>query len=149
VVLEGKPIRREAFIVLLDRDHNKTNEVIVDLEGNAVKSWKTIRTYSERRARGVRDRAGDHRRIRVSSAMRKRGITIDRSNDAWAPGYLGRKRRSSRIVRAIFFYKNDEDSNGTAAHRGRGGDPQSHEETGPRCDRQRRRADLEGQGLVR
>lgn len=41
-VLEGKTIRREAFVVLLDRDHNRTNEVIVDLAGKAVKAWKTI-----------------------------------------------------------------------------------------------------------
>ena len=114
-VLEGKPIQREAFLVLLDRDHNKTNEVIVDLEGKAVRSWKTIPNVQpsvviEEYVIAPEIIKADARFI---EAMRKRGIT-DLSKvkvDAWAPGYLGDMADGSRIVRAIFFYKDDEDSN--------------------------------------
>lgn len=114
-VLEGKKIRREAFIVLLDRDHNKTNEVIVDLEKNAIRAWKTIPNVQpsvvlEEYVIAPEIIKADPRFI---EAMRKRGIE-DLSKvkvDAWAPGYLGDMADGSRIVRAIFFYKDDEDSN--------------------------------------
>jgi primary-amine oxidase len=114
-VLEGKPIRREAFVVLLDRDHNKTNEVVVDLEKNAVKAWKTIANVQpsvviEEYAIAPDIIKADPRFI---EAMKKRGIT-DLSKvkvDAWAPGYLGDMADGSRIVRTIFFFHDDEDSN--------------------------------------
>lgn len=50
---------------------------------------------------------------RFVEAMRKRGITdLDKVKvDAWAPGPLGDLADGSRIVRAIFFYKETEDSN--------------------------------------
>jgi primary-amine oxidase len=114
-VLEGKKIPREAFIVLLDRDHNKTNEVIVDLEKNAIRAWKTVPNVQpsvvlEEYVIAPEIIKADPRFI---EAMKKRGIT-DLSKvkvDAWAPGYLGDMADGSRIVRAIFFYKDDEDSN--------------------------------------
>lgn len=114
-VLEGKAIRREAFVVLLDRDHNRTHEVIVDLAGNAVKAWKTIPDVQpsvviEEYTIAPEIVKADPRFI---EAMRKRGIT-DLSKvkvDAWAPGFLGEMADGSRIVRTIFFYKDDEDSN--------------------------------------
>ena len=112
-VLEGKKIRREAFIVLLDRDHNKTNEVIVDLEKNAIRAWKTIPNVQpsvvlEEYVIAPEIIKADPRFI---EAMRKRGIE-DLSKvkvDAWAPCYLVDMADGSRIVRAIFFYKDDED----------------------------------------
>jgi len=114
-VLEGKKIAREAFVVLLDRDHNKTHEVSVDLEKNAVKTWKTIPDVQpsvvlEEYVIAPEIIKADARFI---EAMRKRGITdLNKVKvDAWAPGYLGDTADGSRIVRAIFFYKDDEDSN--------------------------------------
>jgi primary-amine oxidase len=114
-VLAGKKGAREAFVVLLDRDHNKTNEVIVDLERQVVKAWKTIPNVQpsvviEEYAIAPDIIKADARFI---EAMGKRGIT-DLSKvkvDAWAPGYLGDMADGSRIVRAIFFYKDEEDSN--------------------------------------
>lgn len=114
-VLGGKAIPREAFVVLLDRDHNRTNEVIVDLTSNAIKAWKTIPDVQpsvviEEYTIAPEIVKADPRFI---EAMRKRGIT-DLSKvkvDAWAPGFLGEMADGSRIVRTIFFYKNDEDSN--------------------------------------
>jgi primary-amine oxidase len=114
-ILEGRKIAREAFVVLLDRDHNRTNEVIVDLERSAVKAWKTIPDVQpsvviEEYTIAPEIIKADARFI---EAMRKRGIT-DLSKvkvDAWAPGFLGEMADGSRIVRAIFFYKDDEDSN--------------------------------------
>ena len=114
-VLEGKPIAREAFVVLLDRDHNRTNEVIVDLGAKAIKTWKTIPNVQpsvviEEYTIAPEIIKADPRFI---EAMRKRGIE-DFSKvkvDAWAPGYLGDMADGSRIVRAIFFYHDDEDSN--------------------------------------
>ncbi|HET8774416.1 MAG TPA: primary-amine oxidase, partial [Thermoanaerobaculia bacterium] len=114
-VLEGKPIRREAFVVLLDRDHNKTNEVIVDLEKNAVKTWKTVAGVQPSVVIEEYAIAPDLIKAdpRFIEAMKKRGIT-DLSKvkvDAWAPGYLGDLADGSRIVRTIFFYHDEEDSN--------------------------------------
>lgn len=114
-VLEGKALKREAFVVLLDRDHNKTNEVVVDLEKNAVKAWKTIADVQPSVVIEEYAIAPDIIKAdpRFVEAMRKRGIT-DLSKvkvDAWAPGYLGDMADGSRIVRTIFFYHDDEDSN--------------------------------------
>jgi primary-amine oxidase len=115
LVLEGKPIAREAFVVLLDRDHNKTNEVVVDLGKNAVKAWRTIANVQPSVVIEEYAIAPDLIKAdpRFVEAMKKRGIE-DLSKvkvDAWAPGYLGDLADGSRIVRAIFFYKDDEDSN--------------------------------------
>ena len=118
-VLEGKPIAREAFVVLLDRDHNKTNEVIVDLGtdlgAKAVKTWKTIPNVQPSVVIEEYTIAPEIIKVdpRFQEAMHKRGIE-DFSKvkvDAWAPGYLGDMADGSRIVRAIFFYHDDEDSN--------------------------------------
>lgn len=114
-VLEGKPIRREAFVVLLDRDHNKTNEVVVDLEKNAVRTWKTVADVQPSVVIEEYAIAPDLIKAdpRFIEAMKKRGIT-DLSKikvDAWAPGYLGDLADGSRIVRTIFFYHDEEDSN--------------------------------------
>jgi primary-amine oxidase len=114
-ILDGKPTKREAFVVLLDRDHNKTNEVIVDLEGKAVKAWKTVANVQPSVVIEEYAIAPDIIKAdpRFVEAMRKRGIT-DLSKvkvDAWAPGYLGDMADGSRIVRTIFFYHDDEDSN--------------------------------------
>jgi len=108
-------IAREAFVVLLDRDHNKTNEVLVDLGSGAIRGWKTIPDVQpsvviEEYVIAPEIVKADPR---WQEAMRKRGITdFDKVKvDAWAPGYLGDLADGSRIVRAIFFYKENEDSN--------------------------------------
>jgi primary-amine oxidase len=112
---EEKAIPREVFVVLLDRDHNKTNEVIVDLTAAAIKSWKTIpgvqpSVVIEEYAIAPEIIKADPR---FQEAMKRRGIEdLDKVKvDAWAPGFLGDMADGSRIVRTIFFYKENEDSN--------------------------------------
>lgn len=108
-------IPREAFVVLLDRDHNKTNEIIVDLASSAIRSWKTIPDVQPSVVIEEYTIAPEIVKAdpRFQAAMRKRGIE-DFDNvkvDAWAPGFLGDLADGSRIVRAIFFYKDNDDSN--------------------------------------
>jgi primary-amine oxidase len=111
----GAPAQRKAFVVLLDRDHNRTNEVIVNLAAGSIASWKEIE--------GVQPSVVIEEYVivpeivkadpRLREAMRRRGIT-DLENvkvDAWAPGHLGDLADGSRIVRALFFYKENSDSN--------------------------------------
>lgn len=114
-VLAGDALPREAFVVLLDRDHNKTNEVIVDLTSGVVRSWNVIPDVQpsvviEEYVIAPEIVKADPR---WQEAMRRRGIEdFDKVKvDAWAPGHLGDLADGSRIVRAIFFYKEDEDSN--------------------------------------
>ena len=113
-VLAGE-VPREAFVVLLDRDHNRTNEVIVDLPGGAIRAWNVIADVQpsvviEEYTIVPEIIKAD---ARFQEAMRKRGITdLDKVKvDAWAPGFLGDMADGSRIVRALFFYKETEDSN--------------------------------------
>jgi len=107
--------RREAFVVLLDRDHNKTNEVIVDLPSGAVKGWKTVADVQPSVVIEEYTIVPEIVKAdpRFQAAIRKRGIEdLDKVKvDAWAPGHLGELADGSRIVRAIFFYKENEDSN--------------------------------------
>lgn len=112
---DPKTIAREAFVVLMDRDHNRTNEIVVDLRERAVRRW----THVE----GVQPSVVIEEYTivpeivkadpRWQEAMRRRGITnFDNVKiDAWAPGHLGDRADGSRIVRAIFFYKEQDDSN--------------------------------------
>ena len=115
LAVEPKPIPREAFVVLLDRDHNKTNEIVVDLGAKSVRSWNVIADVQPSVVIEEYTIAPEIIKAdkRFQEAMRKRGITdlAKVKVDAWAPGYLGDLADGSRIVRAIFFYKNDEDSN--------------------------------------
>lgn len=113
-VLAGD-VPREAFVVLLDRDHNRTNEVIVDLAGGAIRAWNVVADVQpsvviEEYTIVPEIIKAD---ARFQEAMRKRGITdLDKVKvDAWAPGFLGDMADGSRIVRALFFYKETEDSN--------------------------------------
>lgn len=110
--------KREAFVVLLDRDHNKTNEVVVDLATGAIRSWQVIAGVQPSVVIEEYTIAPEIVKAdpRFQEAMRKRGITdLDKVKvDAWAPGHLGDlgvDNGGSRIVRAIFFYKETEDSN--------------------------------------
>lgn len=115
LAVEPVKIAREAFVVLLDRDHNKTSEVIVDLESGAIRRWTTIAGVQPSVVIEEYTIAPEIIKAdpRFQEAMRKRGITnLDKVKvDAWAPGYLGDQADGSRIVRTIFFYKDDEDSN--------------------------------------
>jgi primary-amine oxidase len=116
-VMDGSAasLPREAFVVLMDRDHNRTNEIVVDLPSRRIKTW----THVE----GVQPSVVIEEYVivpeivkadaRWQEAMRRRGITNfdDVKIDAWAPGHLGDRADGSRIVRAIFFYKENADSN--------------------------------------
>jgi primary-amine oxidase len=115
ILSAGVTTGREAFVVLMDRDHNRTNEIVVDLPRRSIKTWKQVE--------GVQPSVVIEEYVTVpelvkadvrwQEAMRRRGITnFDNVKiDAWAPGHLGDRADGSRIVRAIFFYHETADSN--------------------------------------
>ena len=112
---DEKAIAREAFVVLLNRSRNRTYEIVVDLERKAIARWDWVDQVQpsvviEEYVIAPEIIKAD---TRFQEAMRKRGITnLDNVKvDAWAPGHLGDRADGSRIVRAIFFYKENDDSN--------------------------------------
>jgi primary-amine oxidase len=114
-VLSASVQKRNAFVVLLDRDHNRTNEIVVNLTEGSIESWRHIPDVQpsvviEEYVIVPEIVKADPR---VREALRLRGVTnLDNVKvDAWAPGHLGDLADGSRIVRALFFYKEDADSN--------------------------------------
>jgi len=107
-------IPRQAFVVLMDRDHNRTSEIVVDLARRAIASWKDVAGVQpsmviEEYTFIPKIVAAD---ARFQDAMRRRGINPKNVRiEAWAPGFLGDRADGSRIARVIFFYKEDADSN--------------------------------------
>src|SRR5712692_1115304 len=109
-------IPREAFVVLMDRDHNRTSEIVVDLGGRAIRSWKDVAGVQPSVVLEEYDIVPGIVKAdpRWQEAMHRRGITnFDNVKvDAWAPGYLCCDLADgSRVVRAIFFYQEKGDSN--------------------------------------
>lgn len=111
---EGKSFRREAFAVMYDRVKNKTYEAIVDLRAN--------RTISKKEIPGAQPLVfvGEYEILpeivkadaRWQAAMRKRGIIdFDKVQvDGWAAGQVDEKFNKGRLLRALFYYK-DEGTN--------------------------------------
>lgn len=108
-------VPRQAFVVLMDRDHNRTSEIVVDLARRAIGSWKDVEGVQPSVVIEEYTIVPEIVRAdaRWQAAMRRRGITnLDNVRiEAWAPGYLGDRPDGSRIVRVIFFYKETADSN--------------------------------------
>ena len=108
-------IPRQAFVVLMDRDHNRTSEIVVDLARRAIEAWKDVAGVQPSMVIEEYTIIPEIVRAdgRWQAAMRRRGIA-DLDNvriEAWAPGYLGDRADGSRIARVIFFYKETADSN--------------------------------------
>lgn len=112
---EATPPPRQAFIVLMDRDHNRVSEIVVGLGQRTISRWTLVERVQPSVVLEEYVIVPEIVRAdsRVQEALRKRGIT-DWDNvkvDAWAPGHLGAHADGSRIVRALFFYKESGDSN--------------------------------------
>lgn len=108
---KGDPVRREAFVVVLDRKANKTYEAVVDVKGKKVVSWTHIPGVQP----GVlveefeTPREIVRKDPKVIAAFKKRGIE-DMENiqvDTWAPGILSKEERSSgaRLLRCLLYYR--------------------------------------------
>lgn len=111
----GVPVRREAFVIVLDRAANRTFEVIVDLTGRKVTQWKhvpdaqpgVLGADNDLASRLVR---GD---ARWQAAMRKRAIEDYDSVhlEAWGPGYLSTADAPSRRLTRVVSYLRGGDAN--------------------------------------
>lgn len=103
---------REAFVVVYERNSNKTFEAIVDLATKKVTSWKAIPgvqpSYLTEDTKITEDAVRSD--PRWQEAMRKRGI-MDLSKvriDDWAGGYFGDPKESGfRFRRAVSYYGGD------------------------------------------
>lgn len=107
----GDPLKREAFVVALDREANKTYEVVVDLKNENVKSFKLvpgvqpgvlIEEFSSPREIVRKD-------PRVLAALKERGIE-DIENvqiDTWGAGLLDDddRKTGARLLRCLFYYR--------------------------------------------
>ena len=108
----GSAPAREAFVVVYERNSNRTFEAIVDLTARTLSSWKEIPGVQPSYLTEDTKIAEDAVRAdpRWQEAMRKRGIT-DLSKvriDDWAGGYFGDPTESGfRFRRAISYYGGD------------------------------------------
>jgi primary-amine oxidase len=107
----GSPFRREAFIVVFDRQGNRTFEAIVDLGTRAVASIKRIEGAQPAITFEELDRVPALVRADPTwqEAMKKRGLTnfAEIHVDPWAPGLLdpATEPRTTRWVRALSYLK--------------------------------------------
>jgi primary-amine oxidase len=88
----GAPVRREAFVVILDRPGNRTFEAVVDLRGRRVVTWRRVAGAQPLVLFEEYDRFTEIVKAdpRWQTAMRRRGITDFEkvAVEAWAPGHL-------------------------------------------------------------
>ena len=106
----GDPLKREAFVVALDRKANKTFEAVVDLSDGKVVSWKHIPDVQP----GVLvEEFESPRKVvladpRVHAAIEKRGLKLEEVQvDTWASGILDDEERASgaRLLRCLFYHR--------------------------------------------
>jgi primary-amine oxidase len=108
----GAAFRREAFVVVFERDANKTFEAVVDLKARKVVSWKEIKGVQPSIMSSSEDYLLTASIVnsdpRWRAALQKRGIT-DYQNvqvDPWSAGWFGFQDEASiRMVRGIPFYR--------------------------------------------
>lgn len=106
----GRPFRREALVVVVDRAAGQTAEALVDLTGKKLLEWRELPGVQAGIMAEEFDTLPDVVRAdaRWQAAIRKRGIT-DLENvhpDIWAPGHLGVQGvEGARVVRAVSFYR--------------------------------------------
>lgn len=107
----GRPFKREAFVVVLERNLNKTYEAVVDLKALKLNSWKDVS--------GVQPALLDEEYElmeelvkadpRWQEAMKKRGITnFDEIKvDGWAPGNLSEQENQEgvRLMRGLSYLR--------------------------------------------
>jgi primary-amine oxidase len=106
----GAAFRREAFVIVLDREKNKTYEAIVDLRANRVVSWKEIPGVQPLVFQGEYEIVQELVKAdsRWQAAMRKRGITDFEqvAVDGWAVGQVP-NRFTGRLLRGLSYFKGD------------------------------------------
>lgn len=108
---DGNPVKREAFVTVIERQENKVYEAKVDLNSFDVTSWQEIPgiqptlldiEYEELTEIVKAD-------PRWQQAMLKRGITNfdDVEIDGWAPGILSNAERESgsRFIRGLSYFR--------------------------------------------
>ncbi|MDQ3753868.1 MAG: tyramine oxidase, partial [Acidobacteriota bacterium] len=107
----GAKFRREAFVVVLDREKNLTYEATIDLRSNKILSWKEIAgvqplVFVEEYEIVPRVVKAD---VRWQAAMRKRGITdFDKVQiDTWAAGQVA-EQHTGRLLRALSYLKDKQ-----------------------------------------
>lgn len=106
----GEAFRREAFVIILDREKNRTYEAVVDLRAAKISSWKEVPNVQplvffgeyETLQKIVKADA------RWQAAMRQRGITdFDTvAVDGWAVGHVD-PRFKGRLLRGLSYLKGD------------------------------------------
>lgn len=106
----GRPFRREAFAVILDRKNNTTTEAVVDLKARKAVSWKPVADVQPMFLVDELTSAPEivKKDPRFQAAMKKRGITDydELQLDGWAPGTLNvTTAEGPRLVRVLAFYK--------------------------------------------
>lgn len=117
--VEGEPINREAFIVILDNKTEKTFEAIVSITEGKVISWENIPGVQpgimldefEECERVVKDNP------EFQAALLKRGITNSDlvMVDPWSAGYFGiEEDEGKRLARAICWVRKFPTDNGYA-----------------------------------
>ncbi len=106
----GDAFRREAFIVIYERDKNKTSEALVDLRSKKIISWKDVPGAQPNML--IEDFLLMQTIVRsdpgFKEAIQKRGITDMRQVqvDPWSAGYYAfPEEEGKRIFRAVPFYK--------------------------------------------
>lgn len=106
----GAPFRREAFLIVLDRDKNRTFEAVVDLRANKIVSWKEIARVQPLVLVDEYDALEEivKRDARWQAAMRKRGITNfdEVAVDGWAVGQVD-SRLTGRLLRGLSYFKGE------------------------------------------
>ncbi len=99
----GGDFRREAFVVVYERDLNQTFEAVVDVKNRKLLSWRNIPGVQPSFL--MEDTTIVTQAVRADprfqEAMRKRGITNFKEVevDDWAPGYFGAEETGSARVR--------------------------------------------------
>jgi primary-amine oxidase len=105
----GNVFRREAFVIVMDRENGKTYESVIDLRMGKILSWREIP--------GVQPLIFDSEYAELEeivkadkdwlAAMKKRGFNADEVKvDGWAIGQVDPKYKG-RLMRGLSYYKGE------------------------------------------
>ena len=106
----GQPMRREAFVIVLDLPANRMHEAIVDLQARRVLSWKHVPGSQPLLTAVENDLAIAITRTNLAwqAAMSRRGISQfdEVSLSAWAPGHLPMPGgKTARLLRVLSYHQ--------------------------------------------
>lgn len=114
---KGDPINRESYMVILDRNTNKTYEAVVSITNRQVTSW--IEVEQGQQASFILEEYSALERIvkndpEFQRAAKKRGVTdMDLvAVDPWSAGYFGiEEDEGRRVARALCFVRRYDGDN--------------------------------------